>query len=153
MDSSSILSLSSPMVSTALEPGAILDGHAGGGQSVAPGEEGVIVGAQFHAAPPSPSLTEEPSGSVLSAMASKSSGVCNSSLATTLALIGAFLETAAPPMSPMMIRSLWEATALTMSVGVSRRASSFSGSGQMRMDISAPNSSTRPTPSRASIPE
>ena len=49
-------------------------------------------------------------------------------------------------MSPMMIRSLWEATALTMSVGVSRRASSFSGSGQMRMDISAPNSSTRPTP-------
>ena len=79
-------------------------------------------------------------------MASKSSGVCNSSLATTLALIGAFLETAAPPMSPMMMRSLWEATALTMSVGVSRRASSFSGSGQMRMDISAPNSSTRPTP-------
>ena len=29
--------------------GGHLDGHAGGGQSVAPGEEGVIVGAQFYA--------------------------------------------------------------------------------------------------------
>ena len=79
-------------------------------------------------------------------MEANSSGVRKASSATTLALMGADLETAAPPMSPMMMRSLWAATAFTMSVGVSPSASSFSGSGQMRMDVSAPKSSTRPTP-------